>query len=296
MEIEDYLKKYTWLIILAAIAISFLLPSIGSIFKPYLGYLLMILMFLSYLNINVKEVLGCLKNFRDELFSLATIHLASPLLVLLIKPLLPAEIFLGLIIATTMSSGMSVVFLSHLYGGKASQSLVITFLSNTLSPLIVPLLVFIFARTTIQISVVTLGLTLLKLVIIPFAIAILIRKFKFHQHLQKHADYISIIVLFALILGIVSPLRETILSNLELSLWLSGLIVILVLINFFLGFLIGRNKKERIAYAISVSYKNFTLATVIALSLFSPIVALPSILYSVINNLLLIPLQLVFRK
>jgi len=47
---------------------------------------------------------------------------------------------------------------------------------------------------------------------------------------------------------------------------------------------------------VSASYKNHTLSTVIALSLFGPTVALPSVIYAVVNNLFLIPMQFVFEE
>lgn len=290
------MKKYTWLIILIAILISFIFPAAGLVFKPYLGYLLMLIMFFSYLNVDLKKILICLKDSRNEFASLGIIHLVSPLLVLLTKPFLSEEIFLGLILVATISSGMSVVFLSHLYGGKPSQALVITTLSNLFSPITIPFLVLLFTRTTIEIDILAMSLTMLKLVIIPFVIALIIRKTRINQPLKSHGDHLSIIILFFLILGIVSPLRTIIFDNINLSLFLAGITSILVIINFSLGYFLGKNKPEKITFGISSSFKNFTLATVTALSLFNPIVALPAIIYTVVNNILLIPIQLIFAR
>lgn len=296
MNIKYTMKKYTWLIVLIAIILGFSLPQIGLIFRPYLTYLLMLLMFLSCLNIDFQKILKPLKYWKNEMQALAIIHLASPLLILLLKPFFSDEIFLGLIIASVISSGIGVVFLSRLYGGIPSQSLILTSISNILSPITVPFLILIFAKTNIKIDYLAIGLTMLKLVIIPIALALIIRKTKINKHLSDYGDPISTITLFLLITGLIAPVRSIILSNLKLSLTLGGLISILVIINFFLGYLIGSTKPEKITYAISTSYKNFTLSTVIALSLFNPTVALPAVIYTVINNLLLIPLQLIFLK
>jgi len=295
-DIKHWIKTHVWLLILIAIVVGFAFPNQGLILKPYLIYLLMALMFLSCLSINLKEIFNELKDFRDELWTLAIIHLCSPLIILLLKPLFSEEIFLGLILASVISSGMSVVFLSHLYGGVASEALVITSISNMLSPLLVPMLVLLFAKTSIQIDIIAMAFTILKLVIIPLVLATLIRKTKFCNKLKSNCDYVSIALLFLIIIGIIAPVREVILGNIMQAIGVGALIAGLVSINFFLGYFIDKKKKTKITYALTASYKNFTLATVIALSMFNPVVALPAIMYTVVNNLFLIPLQLIFVK
>jgi bile acid:Na+ symporter, BASS family len=296
VDLKHLMNKYTWLIILVAIVLSFVFPEIGMPVKPYLIYLLMVLMFFGCLNVNLKELFGYLKDSKKLIMVLAVIHLVSPLIIFMLKPFFSDEIFLGLILASVISSGMSVVFLSKLYGGIASEALVITSLSNILSPLTVPFLVVVFARTNIEVDAVAMVLTMVKLVVIPVALSITIGKTRLRIPLSNYGTYISLAVLFFLIMGIISPVREIIMSNIQQALILSGLISILVIINFMLGHLIGSNKQEKMTYSISASYKNFTLATVIALSLFSPLVALPAIIYTVVNNALLAPLQLIFVR
>ena len=97
MDIEHLLKKYMWLIVFLAILIGFAFPGPGLLLKPYLIYILMLLMFLSCLGISIRKIFLHLKDCRDELKSLAIIHLFSPVLVLFLKPFFSEEIFLGLI-------------------------------------------------------------------------------------------------------------------------------------------------------------------------------------------------------
>ena len=186
---------------------------------------------------------------------------------------------------------MSVVFLSELYGGISSTSLVITSMSNIISPVIVPALILFFTGTEINLDYLAITLTLIKLVIIPIFFAQIIRKTSIYYTLNKNKTNISIIILFVLIIGVIAPVREIILNNIALTFKLGLFVAILSVINFTLGYFIGKNKKENLSFAISTSYKNFTLATVVALTHFEPIVALPAVVYTVVNNLLLIPLQ-----
>jgi len=267
------------------------MSNIGILLKPFLIYILMLLMFFSCLNIKFKQIIEKIKNYREETKALAIIHLISPIIVFLFQPLFSTEIYVGLIIVTVISSGMSVVFLSELYGGISSTSLVITSMSNIISPVIVPALILFFTGTEINLDYLAITLTLIKLVIIPIFFAQIIRKTSIYYTLNKNKTNISIIILFVLIIGVIAPVREIILNNIALTFKLGLFVAILSVINFTLGYFIGKNKKENLSFAISTSYKNFTLATVVALTHFEPIVALPAVVYTVVNNLLLIPLQ-----
>ncbi|MFH1790354.1 MAG: bile acid:sodium symporter [bacterium] len=296
MNLESKLKANIWIIIITAIVISFAFPTPGLFLKPYIGYLLMVLMFLSCLDVTIKKIIKSLKEYKEFLVILSIIHFCSPLLVLLIKPFVSSEIFLGLIISTVICSGMAVIFLSKLYGGTPVKALVITSFSNLISPITIPLLVLLFAGASIKVDAVAMGIAIFKLVVIPIVAAEIIGKTRLKKPLNDYGSTISIALLFLIMIGIVSPVRNLIVSNIKLSLVLICLAFVLISINFLLGYLFGNDKKEKITYGIAASYKNFTLATVIALSLFNETVALPVVIYAVANNLFLIPLQLIFLK
>ena len=100
--------------------------------------------------------------------------------------------------------------------------------------------------------------------------------------------------LFMIILGVIASVHQIIISNWGTALWLFVLVFGLVIINFTLGYLFGRGYEEKITYALCSSYKNFTVPVVLALTLFSPLVALPATMYGLVNNLMLVPLQLIF--
>ena len=149
MNIIDTVRKDAWLVILIAITLSFIFPAIGFALAPWTSWLLMALMFFSVLKIDFGVVLKQLKHYKKILKILLVIHLLGPVLVFLFKPLLTPDQFLGFTLAAAISSGLSIVFLSDLYGGKPSQALAITTISNVLSPLTVPAIVFVFAQTQV---------------------------------------------------------------------------------------------------------------------------------------------------
>lgn len=292
----DFIRKNTWFLILVAILISFLWPVLGYQLKPYLNYFLMGIMFLSCLDIDLKEVKENFKNFKKQTAAILISQLMGPVIVLLLKPLLSDEIFLGLIIATTIPVGRSAVFLSKIFGGETTTPLVASSISNALSPFTVPFLVLIFAKTSIKIDPLQMSSTILWLVLVPIVLAVLVRMTGKVNFLIKESSNLSSLLLFLIIIGIIAPLRETILNNWLSSILLMLLIAALMIINFWMGWKIGRKREEKIALAITASYKNYTLGTLIALSMFGPVVALPSIIYTITNNLMLIPIQFFIER
>lgn len=86
-------------------------------------------------------------------------------------------------------------------------------------------------------------------------------------------------------------------ENLELSLKLGVFVIFLTSINFFAGYLLGKGPREKITFGITANYKNYALASIIALTSFTdPMIALPATIYAFVNNLFLIPLQLFFCR
>jgi bile acid:Na+ symporter, BASS family len=292
----NFIRKNTWFLILLAILVSFLWPIIGFKLKPYLNYFLMGIMFLSCLDIDLKEVKENFKNFEKQTAAILISHLVGPIIVLLLKPFLSDEIFLGLILATVIPIGRSAVFLSKIFGGETTTPLVASSVSNALSPFTVPFLVLIFAKTSIKIDSLQMSSTILWLVLVPIVLAVLVRMTGKVNFLIKESSNFSTLLLFLIIIGIIAPLRETILSNWLNSIFLMVLIAILMMINFWAGWKIGKKREEKIALAITASYKNYTLGTLVALSMFTPIVALPSIIYTITNNLMLIPIQFFIER
>ena len=273
------------------------MPSLGMALKPYLNIFLMILMFLSCLDIDLKEFWEALKDFKIQALILLIVHLVSPLIILIFfRKFLSDEIFLGLILASVIPAGRASVFLVSIYGGKPVTALVISSISNALSPITVPFLVWLFAKTSIKVNPVEMGVAILWLVAVPIAAAILVRWLGWAKYLIKSASGLSTIFLFLIIIGIISPIRQVIIDNWEKSIWLVGLVMGLISFDFWLGWKIGKTKKDKITLAVTSSYKNYTLGTLVALSLFNPVVALPSIIYTITNNLLLIPIQILSRK
>lgn len=256
----------------------------------------MLLMFFSFLNINVRLVFKYLHRYRSISLALLIIHLVSPILVFPLKNFLDPQVFVGLILASCATSGVSVIFLSKLFGGIEEEALVVTSISHLISPILIPALVFVFASEQITIDPFSISLTIIKLLILPMIAAEIASKTIIIGLLRKWEEKINMFLLFIIILAIVSPVRNQLVSNLNLALILVVIVLFLLSVNFFLGMLIGSEKKEKITYGVSTTYKNYALSTVLAFTFFGEKAALVPIIYAVCNNLFLIPTSLVATR
>jgi bile acid:Na+ symporter, BASS family len=285
-----FLKEYTWLVILLAIGLGLLAPTTGMVIKPYVSYLLMGLMFLSGVSIDFARSVKHLKKVRKVIVSLLVIHFLSVLLVWCLRGLFSPEIFLGLMLAAAMPVGVSVIFLAGLYGGSTAKALVIAFLSNLVSPLLVPVVVWWLAGVEIKVDSWSMFWTITSLIIIPLVLARLVALTRIKKVVEREGTYLSVGILFLLIWGVIAPVSRILVLDMSfLQLFL--VVLMLVLVNLLLGMWLGSDWKAKKTYGIVLSYKNFSLAMVLALSLFGPQVALPAVVYALVNNLLLVLLQ-----
>lgn len=291
----DFTRRNTWAVILSAIIFSFISPAIGISIKPYLNYLLGTLMFLSCLDLKVSEILESFSDLKSQILVLLIVNFVSPTILFFIKDYFSPEIFLGLIIAAVTPAGRSAVFLSLIYGGIPIKALVVTSLSNVISPITVPVLVWFYTHTTIKMDPIAMGITIFWMVLIPLVAAYFFGKLSLGKKLNYISPTISTFIVFLIILGIISPIKNVVLDNPSLTLILLLVISLLITIDFALGFIINKKLPDKITYGLSSSYKNYTMATILSISLFSPIVALPSIVYTIANNLLLVPFQLLLN-
>lgn len=286
-----FLQHNVWAVVSISVVFSFLFPALGTLVAPFLSMLFMILTFFSTINIRIPEVIKDIHHPKKTFVILAIIHLLSPLFVLMMKPYLDPLIFLGLIIAGVVPSGIAVIFLTRLFGGDTSRSLVITTLSNLLSPITVPLLVFLLAGKSVDVDPYQMSWKIFTLIVIPFIAAQYVAHTHWEKRLEKHSLNVLIISLLLITIGIISPLRNYIMSNILLSLMLGGIVTILTAINFFVGYSLAHDLETKISYAVSSTNKNYVLSTILATSLFGSVVALPAIMYAIVNSFMLIPMQ-----
>lgn len=287
-----FTQKYFWLVVLSAIVMGFVWVTPGLLVKPYLSYILIVMMTLSCLKIDPASFLELPKNWWRYLIILGCIFILPTAIIFLFRGLVSKEVFVGIIIAAAVPSAVSVVFISDLLGGESSKALISTTLAHLVSPIITPFLVWLFARQVIEVNFISMLFLIIKLVIIPLILAQIIRRFKFNNKILPHVGSFNTGLLFILIWGIIAPGKELLWNNFNQFLLAILIVTITLIAEIIFSVWFGRNRSEKITWVVVGCYKNFTLASVIAWSMFGPLALVGAVAYGVINNIMIAPLQL----
>lgn len=248
-------------------------------------------MTLSCVKIDPKKFENLSSDWWRYLVILGFIFLVPVVCVFIFKSFLSSDVFVGLIIAAAVPSAVSVVFISDLLGGEPTKALITTTLAHLFSPIITPFLVWLFASAVIKVNFLEMLVLILKLVIIPLLLAQIIRHFKFSLKMGNYISPINSLLLFVLIWGIIAPGKELLWNNRQQFFIAVLAVAFTLLIGMLLAIWFGRDKKEDITWVIVGGYKNFTLASLIAWSMFGPMALVGAVAYGIMNNIMIAPLQ-----
>lgn len=285
------ITKNVPILIFIAIALGFVWPMPGLWLKPYLIFLLMIMMFFSCLKIDIDGLKEVPKNWWRYLIMFSVVFVIPSFVVFLARPWLDDMIFVGLIIAAAMPAGISVVFLSDLMGGEPLKALIVTTATHILSPIITPMIVWLFAHEIVDIEFGAMIILIGKLVIIPLVLAQIVRQYKNYGKIAKVGGNFNLVLLFLLVWSSIALARAPIMANIGQFILVLVIVFVLLFATVIFSVKFGRNRSEDVTWAITGTYKNFTLASVVALTMFGPIAMVGAAVYDVLGNILLIPIK-----
>ena len=165
-----------------------------------------------------------------------------------------------------------------------------TSVNTLLAPLVTPLLAYLYLRTTVDVDVLSMLLSIVQVVIIPIGLGLLINRFfgKYTQKVIHTLPTVSVAAICLIIAAVVSHNSEKILST--------GLIVFVIvilhnLLGYLCGFIIGiifkMDMPRKKAVAIEIGMQNSGLATTLAASAFPNLsmATVPGAIFSVWHNI-----------
>lgn len=289
------MKKYFSFILLASIVLGFLLPMPAVVLQVN-TYVLMLMMFLSCLKIDVKELKKVKSDWWRYLVILFFVFCWSVPFVWIARGLFDKEIFVGLMIAAAGPCGVSVIFLADLLGGDSTKALVSTTLAHLLSPVVTPLIVLLATSQIIDIQFMDLFWVIFKLVIIPFILAQIVRQFSWHKFLYEKTVDLNTCLLGFMNWSLVSPIAALMIASPMLDLKISLVAVLSLVILAPIIYFFGRDKKEGVTWTIVGVYKNTTLAAVTAASILPAVSMVGPVVYGIIMTLAMVGIEGVGKK
>lgn len=292
-KISSAVSKFMALIVIAVAALALFVPqSCNWIKTSSINWLLGIVMFGMGLTLKPKDFKVVFSRPLDVIIGFIAQFLFMPLIAfILIKVFsLPTELAVGVMLVGTCPGGTSSNVITYMAKGDVPLSVGMTAVSTIFAPLLTPLLTWVYLRTTVDVNVLAMFLSIVKVVLIPIVLGLIINHFfaKFTQAAVKVLPLISTLAIVAIVASVVSASSAKLLST-------TPIIYLVVILHNLLGYATGYcagkvlrigEKKSR-TLSIEVGMQNSGLATSLAVAHFAqyPLASIPGAVFSTWHNI-----------
>ena len=262
------MKKLINFLPILSVPLAILWPEGGVPLFDYLLWMLVLLLFASFLNLDLNHFIKAIsKPHRILFFSLIILLLPALIGAPIIYYFFP-DYFVGALILMLMPAAIASPAIALMYEGSISFAATNSILSNLLVPFTLPFVVFLLLGTQIEIDIWEMFLRLLIIIFPAFFLSFLIRHFytDFIKKISPSFTYFNLLLFFLITYGALSPFVDLIKKSCsDWKLWTSLFLVHLFFI------LIAKvlirwmdDKKEKISLQINFIFPNTALAIVIA--------------------------------
>lgn len=282
------------------IAIFIILFSVAAFFYPkgfswatnYTTVFLGLAMFGMGLTIKAEDFKIVFTRPKDLFLGCLLQYTVMPLAAFALAKLfhLPADLALGVILVGCCPGGTASNVITYVAGGDVPLSVGMTIVSTILAPLCTPALVYFLAGSWVEVSLLTMMMSVVKVVLLPVLAGILLYRL-FPKQIDAIRDFlplVSVVAIVMIISGIVG-------SNAEKIVTCGALVMIVVMIHNAAGLLLGTmaakwlkmDERKVTAIGIEVGMQNSGLAISLATVNFAanPLATLPGAIFSVWHNI-----------
>lgn len=292
-KLSNFAGKYMAVIVLAVAALALFAPSAVSFIKTsYVNTLLGIVMFGMGLTLKASDFKVVFSRPKDVIIGCISQFTIMPFLAFVLTKVfrLPTELAVGVILVGTCPGGTSSNVMTYLAKGDVALSVGMTSVSTILAPFLTPFLTYVFAGQSVDVDMVSMFMSIIKVVIIPIVLGGVINKF-FSEITQKIVDVlplISVTAIVAIVAAVVSANSAKIMTS---GLLIMAVVMLHNVLGYLLGFVIGKVLKLDMAkckaIAIEVGMQNSGLATSLAGTHFAqyPLATIPGAVFSVWHNI-----------
>jgi BASS family bile acid:Na+ symporter len=271
-------------------------PSVASVFRPYPVYLMMLLLFLSFSSISMKDVRDTLRHQTPTLIWLSFCKLILiPLVVYLIFKAVYPPYATAALLLTGISTGVVAPFISTLVNANVHLVLVIVVISSVLVPFTLPALVKLVLGRSVEISLIGMMRILGMVIFIPILAVEGFRRWAPAALASLHSKRYPIsLAIFALCnLGVFSGYSDfffqnpaTILEAACVAIALGGIYLVVGIV-----LLWKRPVEDRLASVIVFGNMNNVLIIVFASEFFGPLEPTVAAMYMIPFFGLILPIR-----
>ena len=292
-KIKNILIKYMAIIVLIVAGVSFFIPKSSLwISVSWINYLLMVIMFGMGLTLKPDDFILIFKRPKDIICGIIAQYSIMPFIAFILCYLfhLDSALTAGVVLVGTCPGGTASNVITYLSKGDIALSVCMTGVNTLLSVILTPLITYFILKTTIEVNLLNMFLSIVNVILIPIILGFIFNKFfnKFTKKILNFLPVLSLIAICMIVACVVSHNAEKIHT--------CGFIILSVVIlhnalGYILGFLMGKilkmpNNKIK-AFSVEIGMQNSGLATSLASTAFPllPLATVPGAIFSVWHNI-----------
>ena len=292
-KISNFVGKVMAVIVVIVTALALFVPSTCLwIQLKWVNTLLMIVMFGMGLTLRLEDFKLVFTRPKDILLGCVAQFTIMPLLAFALSKVfnLDPALMAGVVLVGTCPGGTSSNVITYLSKGDVALSVGMTSVNTLLAPVLTPAITYLLLKTTVNVDMMAMFLSIIKVVIVPIALGFIINKLfgKFTQKVVKVLPLVSVTAICLIVASVVSHNSQKILTT--------GAIVFVVvilhnLLGYACGFGVGKalrlNTAKTKALSVEIGMQNSGLATSLAASSFSTLAmaTVPGAIFSVWHNI-----------
>lgn len=277
-----------WAVLLSIMAYS--TPTTFTGISPHVSTLLMLIMFAMGVTLRLDDFKRVLSRPGPVAAGIGLHYLIMPLAAWALAILfqMPPDLSAGMVLVGSVASGTASNVMIYLAKGDVALSVTISAVSTLVGVFATPLLTRFYVDATIEVDVMGMLMSILKIVVIPIGAGLIIHH-AFTSTVKRIEPYLpalSMVCILAIISAVVAGSQSHIATV--------GFVVIIAVIlhntigllgGYWGGKLLGFDESTCRTLAIEVGMQNSGLAATLGKIYFSPLAALPGALFSVWHNL-----------
>ena len=271
-------------IIALAVPVSFLWV------KPFIPFLLGVIMFGMGTTIRLDDFKDVWEKRRVVFLAALVQFTVMPGLGVMVSALLslPEEVMIGVVLVGSCPGGTASNVIVYLARGNVALSVTMTMFSTMLAPLLTPGIIFLLLSRSIDISLVSLFLSVFQVVAVPLVAGLLVRHF-FSNLVTRYSEFLPGISVLSITLIIACVMALNADNVTAFPVAVAAAVVLHNLLGLAAGYGVARllscSRVDCRTVAVEIGMQNSGLGVTLANQFFQPLSALPGALFSLWHNL-----------
>lgn len=277
-----------WIILFSAVA--YLYPSYFADLRSSIVPTLGIIMFGMGMTLTISDFKRVLLRPKDVGVGVITQYGAMPFLGFALAKLFGLDPILaaGIVLVGSCPGGTSSNVITYLAKGDVAFSVTMTSVSTIISPIMLPLLMYIYAGQWIDIPVLKLFISTVQIILLPVALGLGLRiliKDKIKYMLPVLPSVSSLAIIF--IVGVIVAANSQSIATVGITVAIIAIIhnILGFSIGYWFGRFFGMDTTRARAVSIEIGMQNSGLAVALANTYFGTLAALPGAIFSVWMNI-----------